>query len=380
MINQLYNLNMIPDKVPVIVKVSQYDQYSRTIIFDLYDGSIEYEIPSGSTITVRGTKPDKTGFEYPCTFDSNRVQFDIEPQQTILSGNVPCELRITSNDMIVGTCNFIINVEETPLDEGTIISDTELPLIEEASQAAVIAKGAAAQALDSANRAEEVLSSAVKSVNGETPDTNGNVDVVALPDGGTQGQVLTKQSSTDGDASWENPLINYEITGTTPNATPINADLLQGHNAEYFATKQELGDLSSLTTTNKTSLVNAINEVNSKSIELLWTNSSPTDTFGSQSINLNLSKYKMLLIKFRLSTTLDAYATTITNVELDNTAIDYNKQISCDSIVGNYICRRLFSQTTTGVNFTSGVQLTSYGSSSTISDTLLIPVKIYGIY
>lgn len=218
MINQLYNLNMIPDKVPVIVKVSQYDQYSRTIIFDLYDGSIEYEIPSGSTITVRGTKPDKTGFEYPCTFEGNRVQFDIEPQQTILSGNVPCELRITSNDMIVGTCNFIINVEETPLDEGTVISDTELPLIEEASQAAVVAQGAAAQALDSANRAEEVLSSAVKSVNGETPDTNGNVDVVALPNGGTQGQVLTKQSSTDGDASWENTmnLVNNALDNNIP--------------------------------------------------------------------------------------------------------------------------------------------------------------------
>lgn len=240
MIIQKYNLNMIPDKVPVMVRVSQYDQYSRTIIFSLYDGALEYEIPTGSTISVRGTKPDHTGFEYPCTFEGNEVSFDIEPQQTVLSGLVPSEIRITSNNEIVGSCNFIINVEPTPLDESTVISDTELPLIEEASQAAVIAQGAAARAEEEADRAEQVLSTAVKSVNNELPDAQGNVDVVALPDGGTAGQILTKQSSTDGDADWENPLINYEITGSVPSPTPLNADQLEGHPASYFATKNDL--------------------------------------------------------------------------------------------------------------------------------------------
>lgn len=49
------------------------------------------------------------------------------------------------------------------------------------------------------------IASSVQSVNGNTPDAYGNVDVVALPDGGTLGQVLTKQSSLDGDADWEDP-------------------------------------------------------------------------------------------------------------------------------------------------------------------------------
>lgn len=202
MINQIYKLNMIPDKVPVMVRVSQYDQYSRTIIFDLYDGAIEYEIPTGSTITIRGTKPDKTGFEYPCTFSGNRVEFLLEPQVSVISGLVPAELRITSNNEIVGSCNFIFNVEETPLDKDTIISDTELPLIEEASQAAVIAQGAAARAEEEADRASQVLASAVKSVNNELPDSQGNVDVDTMPSGGTTGQILTKLSNNDGDVGW----------------------------------------------------------------------------------------------------------------------------------------------------------------------------------
>ena len=47
--------------------------------------------------------------------------------------------------------------------------------------------------------------SSVQSVNNTAPDEQGNVDIVALPDGGTAGQVLTKQSSVDGDADWEDP-------------------------------------------------------------------------------------------------------------------------------------------------------------------------------
>ena len=47
--------------------------------------------------------------------------------------------------------------------------------------------------------------SSVQSVNNTAPDANGNVDVVALPSGGTAGQVLTKQSSTAGDADWADP-------------------------------------------------------------------------------------------------------------------------------------------------------------------------------
>ena len=47
--------------------------------------------------------------------------------------------------------------------------------------------------------------SSVQSVNSITPDASGNVDIVALPAGGTAGQVLTKLSSTAGDADWEDP-------------------------------------------------------------------------------------------------------------------------------------------------------------------------------
>ena len=198
MIEQNYILNLVPNKVPLVVNCSQYDSLSRTINMNIYDGTGVYEIPSGTTATVRGTKQDNTGFEYPCTIEGSTVSFDIQDQMTIFSGRVPSEIRLTNNGEIIGTCNFEFYVEPTPLDPNVTISETDLPLLEEAEQNAIRTEQAASQATT-------VLASAVKSVNNTLPDANGNVNVsgISIP-GGTQGQVLTKLSSAEGDFDWEN--------------------------------------------------------------------------------------------------------------------------------------------------------------------------------
>lgn len=229
MITQRYNLNLIPDKVPVIVNCSQYDALSRTIEMVIYDGSTVYDIPSGTSASVRGTKQDNTGFEYVCTIDGSVVSFDIQDQMTIFAGKVPCEIRLSNNGGIIGTCNFLLNVEETPLDPDVTISETDLPLLEEAEQNAIRAE----QARD---EAEQILSTTVKSVNGETPDADGNVDVVALPIGGTAGQVLVKQSATDGDAVWENRMKLI----SNPNAGYLVASNARGQAIMSTATVYQL--------------------------------------------------------------------------------------------------------------------------------------------
>lgn len=146
MITQTYNLNLIPNKVPVVVNLSQYDKTSRTLNFNIYNGDVLFTIPTGSSITVRGTKPDKTGFEYSCTFSGSVISFKVQDQMTVLSGKYPVELRITNSGEILGTANFIFDVEKTTLDDDTIISETELPLIESAEQNAIRAETAAQQA------------------------------------------------------------------------------------------------------------------------------------------------------------------------------------------------------------------------------------------
>lgn len=172
MIIQKYNLNLIPDKVPVFVRCSQYDKLSRDIEFDIYYGDTLYLIPNGTVATVRGTKPDKTGFEYPCSFNTSTISFSIQDQMTVLSGQIPCEIRMMSGTEILGTCNFILDVEACPLLDDTVISDTDLPLIEEASQAADRAESAAAEA-------ETVLESAIRSARVQDYNTDGTTFIAS---------------------------------------------------------------------------------------------------------------------------------------------------------------------------------------------------------
>lgn len=171
MITQTYNIDLIPSGVPTIVHVSQYDSASRTIAMSIYDGGVAYDL-TDKIVTVRGTKQDNTGFEYPCTVNGNVASFVLNAQMTIFDGDVPCEIRIAENGFVIGSHNFVLQVERTPLDSSIVISDTELPLIEGAEQNAIRAEQAA-------DEAKTLLSTVVKSVNSVTPDAQGNVDIDA---------------------------------------------------------------------------------------------------------------------------------------------------------------------------------------------------------
>lgn len=54
---------------------------------------------------------------------------------TAVAGDVICELRVSASSQDVGTGNFILRVEKSPLDDA-VISETVLPLIEQAAEIA----------------------------------------------------------------------------------------------------------------------------------------------------------------------------------------------------------------------------------------------------
>ena len=134
MTTQSFNLDLIPLGVSPSVHVSQYDK-GQTWLISLFKDNMPFNIPSGASVTVQGTKPDSTGFQYPCTFSGNVVTATEEQQMTIIAGKVPCEIRITQSDAQIASLNFCLIVEPAALSDTTVISDTELPLIEEAAEA-----------------------------------------------------------------------------------------------------------------------------------------------------------------------------------------------------------------------------------------------------
>ena len=189
-----YCLKMTPSQFgqsSVVVNCSQYDSLFRVIQFNLYNGTNEFSIPDNCVVTIRGTKKDLTGFEYQCEYEGNVVTFPIQSQVTVLPGKVPAEIRVTSGNEIIGSWNFVFLVEESPLDENTIISETDLPLLESALEAAAQAESfknlaeqsatdastSATEASDSAftatTKAEESAESALKSEGYAVGEQNG---------------------------------------------------------------------------------------------------------------------------------------------------------------------------------------------------------------
>lgn len=164
-VTNVYNLKLTPSQFgqnSIVVNCSQYDSLFRVIQFNLFNGNAVYSIPEGSVVTIRGTKKDNTGFEYECDFYNNVVTFPIRDQITIYPGKVPAELRIVNDGEIIGSWNFLFLVEESPLTNDTIISETQLPLLESALQAASeaenyknLAQTSADNALQSAETASE---------------------------------------------------------------------------------------------------------------------------------------------------------------------------------------------------------------------------------
>jgi len=167
---QQVNLNLIPQVFganSVLVPCSQYDKSYRVIQFNVYNGRELYSIPSTCTVIIRGTKKDLTGFEYNCEFSGSQVIFPLEPQITVLSGKVPAELRIVNGEELIGSANFLFMVEPSPLTDDTIISETDLPLLESALEASAqaesfknLAEQSATDASTSATEASESASTA----------------------------------------------------------------------------------------------------------------------------------------------------------------------------------------------------------------------------
>lgn len=133
MTSQTINLDMIPQGVAPIIHVSQYDK-GQTWRFNLFEGESTFDVPAGSTVTIQGTKPDRTGFQYTCTYSGNVVTATETDQMTVIAGKVPCEISITNGGELIASHNFYIQVEEAALADDTQISETDLPLIEQALQ------------------------------------------------------------------------------------------------------------------------------------------------------------------------------------------------------------------------------------------------------
>ena len=161
MYTQYTNLDVIPEGVRPVIYVSQYDNQTTALNFTLYKQNTLFDIPSGAGVIINGYKPDNTAFSYAATaIDTNTVTFSVTQQMTAVAGDVLCELRVRTSAEIIGTINFILRVEPAPLSDDTVLSDTEIPLIEQAIDIAANLAQYIQQTMDARDQAVTASSAA----------------------------------------------------------------------------------------------------------------------------------------------------------------------------------------------------------------------------
>ena len=104
------------------------------------------------------------------------------------------------------------------------------------------------------------------------------------------------------------------------------------------------------------------------SVTTIWTNPSPTSTYASQTLVVDLSAYKMLIVQFKQANNIDIYSYAVNMI--DGT----EHMVTTSSKTGTaYTYKRTMKCSSTGIVFSSGYRSTSAGAA------YMVPYRIYGI-
>lgn len=166
MITQTCRINMVPGGMPPIIHVSQYDAGSRDLTFELYNGAMPWTAPSGATVTIDGTKPDKKAFSVAATISGSTVTATLTQQMAAAAGRAECQLKVTKGENVLGSANFILDVERAALSEDADMSATDISSVETAKTQAI----SAMQKAQAAQAAAEVAKTAAEAATSSKAD------------------------------------------------------------------------------------------------------------------------------------------------------------------------------------------------------------------
>lgn len=155
------NLDILPGGVLPVIHCSQGD-IGRKFQINLFSDNAPYVLDGTEELTIDGHKEDNNIFTYsiPATTGST-ITISTEEQMTACAGNTICEIRIYKDNLRIGTCNFILQVEEG-VSNGTP-SESTLQAIDEI-------RAVVEQAVEDAQTAQHNAETA--ETNAETAETN----------------------------------------------------------------------------------------------------------------------------------------------------------------------------------------------------------------
>ena len=139
-IDDVYSVVQIqPTGLEAFVRLSQ-NENGRRLYFAINGG----EIPTGSTATLSGTKPDGVVYSKTGTISGNVVTILEDVQLTAAAGPWPAKLRILNGGNVVATGRIRFVIDKDPVAAGAVPSDSQLEgLVAEAAAYAEAAKDGA---------------------------------------------------------------------------------------------------------------------------------------------------------------------------------------------------------------------------------------------
>ena len=297
-----FNLNIIPGKDRPVCHASQFD-IGRTIHVNLFEGFNVFTLDGTEVISISVRKPDGNVVTEAVTNTSDSyVEFVTTEQMTACSGSNLCELKLEKGADVIGTMNFILEVEQDPLDGG-VQSDTQIHNLQ--TQVADLVAIEVADQYDSADVIFDNTPTAGHGV-GYAVTSEGVKNAIDAAVGTVEdiiGDAYDENNTYNtGDYSINNDVLykcnDDNVTGAW-DATKWDATTV----ADELALKQNVTD-ANLTTLDQT-IVGAINELNSGKQDAL----TPTQTDGaySSSITINLNDKELKIRTYGKIVTIEGF-------------------------------------------------------------------------
>lgn len=188
----------------------QADNVVRVLRVTIQDNKEDYPIPAGFVARLRGTKADGTRIYLDARSAAENVAEFILTQNALAAyGKATCEVELSNSaGDVVKSCNLILNVQKTAMDDSAVESTDEFQSLDAAAAAAQDAQKAAEDAANktatdaknAAQSAADAKEAAKTAGDAASKVTNAGVDEKLDEMQAIQGDVTAKQAQTATDA------------------------------------------------------------------------------------------------------------------------------------------------------------------------------------
>lgn len=155
MLTQPHKIDMVPGGVPLTINVTQFDVDATVFEFTPFTSIGEFDFSTVKQAQIQATKPDGYAVIHNCTVGSGVITYVLQEQLAAVAGRVWSKLVLMDEDGgVVGSKAIVWIVDRAGVTDDSVVSDSDIPAIDEAIKMGMAAVNAADAAETAAERAK----------------------------------------------------------------------------------------------------------------------------------------------------------------------------------------------------------------------------------